>query len=211
MSKRHKQSGVNYRKIYENHYGKIPKGYHIHHIDGNPFNNDISNLQCLSPEEHSKIHKNEFTRWASIGGKKGGDLTKKLKLGFHSGTPEQKSEWAKNATKKVDRKKHSMILKEGYASGKIINWTKLYEPDEVSRRISSGDPGKAMRGKPAWNRGKKMNLSNPEIARIRKSEAAKNKKRVECPYCDRVIDVSNINKHIFANHKMSLNNECTDT
>jgi hypothetical protein len=45
MSNNHKKSKVNYRKIYENHYGKIPNGYHIHHIDGNPFNNDISNIQ----------------------------------------------------------------------------------------------------------------------------------------------------------------------
>jgi len=34
----------NYRKIYEQHHGiKIPKGYHIHHIDGNHNNNEILN------------------------------------------------------------------------------------------------------------------------------------------------------------------------
>ncbi len=201
MSKRHKQSGVNYRKIYENQYGKIPKGYHIHHIDGNPFNNEISNLKCVSPEEHSEIHKNEFTKWASIGGRKGGNLSRDLKLGFHSATKDQKSKWASNASKHVDRKKHSMILKELYASGKIINWTKLYDPQEVSRRISAGDPGKSMRGKPAWNLGKKMNLSDPELARKRKSESAKNKVKVQCPHCERVIDISNIKKHITAKHE----------
>jgi hypothetical protein len=204
MSKKHKQSGVNYRKIYESHHGKIPKGYHIHHIDGNPFNNEISNLQCVSPEEHAEIHKNEFTKWASVGGKKGGNLTRDLKLGFHSGTEEQKSQWAKNAASKVDRKKHSEILKEGYESGRIVNWTKLYSKEEVHRRISEGDPGKSTRGKSAWNRGKKMKLSDPELARQRKSEAALKKKKVECPNCNRLIDISNIGKHLRAKH----NHEC---
>lgn len=52
---------VNYRKIYEKHFGKIPKddhgrSYEIHHIDGNHNNNNIDNLQCLSIEDHFKIH-----------------------------------------------------------------------------------------------------------------------------------------------------------
>ena len=36
---------------------KVPKGYHIHHKDGNTFNNDISNLQSLSCREHHKFSK----------------------------------------------------------------------------------------------------------------------------------------------------------
>ena len=35
---------------------EVPKGYCIHHIDGNPFNNDISNLQCMEIGEHRKLH-----------------------------------------------------------------------------------------------------------------------------------------------------------
>lgn len=41
--------------------GDIPEGYHIHHIDGDKLNNDISNLVCIAPGEHSKIHNKE--RW----------------------------------------------------------------------------------------------------------------------------------------------------
>lgn len=52
---------VNYRKIYEQHYGPIPKdekgrSYEIHHIDGNRNNNDISNLIALSVEDHYLVH-----------------------------------------------------------------------------------------------------------------------------------------------------------
>jgi hypothetical protein len=50
-----------YRKIYENHYGKIPKdetgrSYEIHHIDGDHSNNDPSNLKSVSIQEHYDIH-----------------------------------------------------------------------------------------------------------------------------------------------------------
>jgi len=50
---------MNYRKIYENNKGKIPKGYEIHHIDGNRNNNDISNLISISIQEHYDIHKKQ--------------------------------------------------------------------------------------------------------------------------------------------------------
>lgn len=200
MSNKHKKAGVNYRKIYESHYGKIPKGYHIHHIDGDPFNNDIANLMCVTPEEHAEIHKNEFTKWASIGGKKGGELVRDLKLGIHGATDQQKSQWAKNASSFVHRKKFSITMKQKYASGEIKHWTSRYSSEEIHRLISQGDPGKSTRGKPAWNRGKKMTLSNPELARERKSIAAKNKRKTKCPHCEREIDISNIGNHIKFKH-----------
>lgn len=56
---------MNYRKIWESHYGKIPtdsKGrtFDIHHIDGNRKNNSIDNLACVSIEDHYKIHLKQF-------------------------------------------------------------------------------------------------------------------------------------------------------
>jgi hypothetical protein len=53
-----------YRKIWEKHFGKIPKdengrSYEIHHIDGNKKNNSIENLKCISIDEHYKIHLNQ--------------------------------------------------------------------------------------------------------------------------------------------------------
>jgi hypothetical protein len=52
---------VNYRKIYEQHHGPIPKdnkgiSFDVHHIDGNRNNNAISNLIALSMEDHLYIH-----------------------------------------------------------------------------------------------------------------------------------------------------------
>ena len=45
-----------HRYVWEKHNGPIPKGCHIHHIDGNPLNNDISNLRCVTPFEHAGEH-----------------------------------------------------------------------------------------------------------------------------------------------------------
>ena len=71
-----------YRKIFEEYYGvKIPKNYHIHHIDGDRNNNNPKNLKMLSPEEHFKIHLEQkdpvcrhgkFISGASDAGKIGG-------------------------------------------------------------------------------------------------------------------------------------------
>ena len=52
---------TNYRKIYENHVGPIPKDadgrtYDIHHIDNNHANNDPTNLKAISLQEHYDIH-----------------------------------------------------------------------------------------------------------------------------------------------------------
>jgi len=51
----------NHRSIYESYFGPIPRdtlgrSYEIHHIDGNHQNNDISNLKCVSIQEHFDIH-----------------------------------------------------------------------------------------------------------------------------------------------------------
>ena len=50
-----------YRKIYENHFGRIPidedgRSYEIHHLDGNHSNNNPSNLKAVSIQEHYNIH-----------------------------------------------------------------------------------------------------------------------------------------------------------
>lgn len=42
--------------VYESYYGPLEKGFEKHHIDHNPLNNTISNLQKLSIEEHRKAH-----------------------------------------------------------------------------------------------------------------------------------------------------------
>lgn len=45
-----------HQAIWEHHNGELPKGYHIHHIDHDALNNDLSNLKLMSAEEHLKYH-----------------------------------------------------------------------------------------------------------------------------------------------------------
>ncbi len=42
--------------VYEKSHGKIKKGNHIHHIDGDKSNNEPSNLMQLTTVEHEKYH-----------------------------------------------------------------------------------------------------------------------------------------------------------
>lgn len=47
---------LKHRYIFEQKYGKIPKGYIIHHIDEDNTNNSIENLRMVTWDEHNKIH-----------------------------------------------------------------------------------------------------------------------------------------------------------
>ena len=193
MSKHHKLSKVNYRKIWEAVNGKIPPGHHIHHIDGNPYNNLLENHVCVTAEEHANIHKHDFVYWASIGGLIGGIKAYKDRKGFHGATDEQKALWRANI--KSNGAKTSKTLKENYASGKMNHWTKNYSREEISKLISQGDPGKSTRGKPAWNKGIKMQLKDKDAANERKSKAALNRKKIACNCCGRLFDAGNLKKH----------------
>lgn len=44
------------RKTWEKANGKIPQDFIIHHIDGNPENNNIENLKMLHYTEHNRLH-----------------------------------------------------------------------------------------------------------------------------------------------------------
>lgn len=45
-----------HRLIWEKHYGEISPNNHIHHVDGNPLNNCIWNLDSMTQAEHRSLH-----------------------------------------------------------------------------------------------------------------------------------------------------------
>lgn len=49
-----------HRRIWELENGKIPDNMHVHHKDGDRCNNDIKNLELLSPSEHMKRHNEKW-------------------------------------------------------------------------------------------------------------------------------------------------------
>lgn len=46
-----------HRRVYVNAHGKIPKGWFVHHMDGNKLNNDPQNLIAIPKELHAKAMK----------------------------------------------------------------------------------------------------------------------------------------------------------
>ena len=62
MKARYRYAKVNgrteyvHRLVWAATYGLIPEGYHIHHLDGNGLNNDLSNLVAVPPTEHVRYH-----------------------------------------------------------------------------------------------------------------------------------------------------------
>jgi hypothetical protein len=54
----HIRQGVGslHRELWKAINGPIPSGHHIHHKDENPRNNELSNLVCLSAEDHAAHH-----------------------------------------------------------------------------------------------------------------------------------------------------------
>lgn len=46
-----------HRLIFEDFYGFIPDGFHIHHINGNKQDNCILNLKLVRKDEHNSLHK----------------------------------------------------------------------------------------------------------------------------------------------------------
>lgn len=45
--------------VWEKHFGKIPKGFSVHHVDRDPRNNDIRNLRLMESSTHASLHSNE--------------------------------------------------------------------------------------------------------------------------------------------------------
>lgn len=45
-----------HRLVWSQANGRIPKGYDVHHKDGNQQNNKLSNLELLTESDHGKAH-----------------------------------------------------------------------------------------------------------------------------------------------------------
>jgi hypothetical protein len=98
---------TNYRKIYENHYGPIPKeengrSYEIHHLDGNHHNNDPKNLKAVRIQEHYDIHYSQGDWSACL------LISRNMKI-----SPDEKSSLAKlNALRMVENGTHPFLSGE---------------------------------------------------------------------------------------------------
>lgn len=46
--------------VWEEEHGPIPPDHNIHHVDRNPENNNIENLQLVTHQEHHRIHSGNY-------------------------------------------------------------------------------------------------------------------------------------------------------
>ena len=90
-----------HRDVWSFYNGEIPKGHHIHHIDGDVTNNDISNLELMEASAHLRMegikrHK-ENPEWSKQ---------------FHAKGIEMAKEWHKSTEGREWHKQHGV---EAYA------------------------------------------------------------------------------------------------
>ncbi len=107
-----------HREIFKRNFGEIPKGYHIHHLDGNRKNNDPDNLIAVSPQMHYEIHLALYNRYgryqdAYAVNRLSHEISKPRVSGF-KGKPLSLESQAKAAD----------TLKKRYSSGEIQVWNK---------------------------------------------------------------------------------------
>lgn len=89
-----------HRAVWEFHNGRVPDGYHVHHIDGNTANNDIANLELLLQHDHLSMHSS--TEEAKANARRTAAIGRKYAAAWHK-SPEASafykahaSEWAKH-------------------------------------------------------------------------------------------------------------------
>ena len=118
-----------YRKIYQHHHGAIPKGYDIHHIDGNHSNHDPKNLQAVSITEHYDIHYQNGDWKACL------IMSARMKI-----TPEEKSALASksNAERVANNTHHFQTgnIQRGTNRKRLENGTHLFLDSELQRAKS---------------------------------------------------------------------------
>lgn len=110
---RERQHMTIYRRIYEENFGPIPKGYHIHHKDGNHSNNNPTNLMCVTAQEHFRIHYDQ---------KDYGACWSMLRTGHVSITPEERGMLVSKQQKAlVEQGKHPWQKREDGGSLSLDN------------------------------------------------------------------------------------------
>jgi len=128
-------SPTGHRKIYEHHFGSIPKdttgrSYEIHHIDGDHSNNDPTNLKCVTIQEHYDIHYSQGD-WAACL-----LIANRMKV-----TTKEKSELSTQAnTKRVADGSHNFLGKNNPSHDRVAKGIHNFqgESNPAKQKVKSG-------------------------------------------------------------------------
>jgi hypothetical protein len=170
---------LNYRWVWEKNFGPIPKdengvSYQIHHIDGNRANNDLSNLMCISLEEHIEIHKKQKD-WASVAFLEQMKGRKATGWKHSDETKKKLSELLKKGVTGMKGKTHSDDTKRKMSDAKIG----IVFSEEHKQKLSESkkkNPTSYWKGKS--RKGMVVNhpiLTCPHCGKVGKGESAMNK------------------------------------
>ena len=137
-----------YRYIWEINNGPIPKGIHIHHIDGNHNNHSIDNLAMVTPSEHHRWHNTHLSE----------ETRRKKSLSMIGDKRNLGKKASEETRKKMSESRKGKTKKRGY---------KLSE--ETRKKMSE-----SKKGKPSSRLGTKLSeehkqkISEAQLKRYRK-------------------------------------------
>lgn len=201
MSKKY----TKYRKIWQEHFGPIPKdehdrSYEIHHIDGNRKNNKIENLKCISIQEHYDLHHSQ------------GDWNACLAISMRMGiSPEEKSFLAKKASEtqlklgkhNFQKRSDGSSLSKDRVNNGTHNWLGdgSYQREIQLNKISEGTHH-FLGGKQSKINSNKMvkEGTHPFMKRKDGSSLQKDRvktgthhflKKIQCPHCHKFTNSGN--------------------
>lgn len=92
-----------HREIWRRARGPIPEGHHVHHRNGDPFDNRLSNLECISGAQHLSEHATERARRDPEGLRRSLELARPKAAEWHA-SPEGR-EWHRKNGVEVMRKR----------------------------------------------------------------------------------------------------------
>ncbi len=169
---------MNYREIWEQHNGPIPRdengrSYEIHHINGNHSDNRVENLQCVRIEEHFQIHfdQGDMRASAAIARRMFMDKATQTDLNRKAGLEAFKKKTGIHAFSKEENREHAR--RGGLAHKGLIWWTN----GELEAK-SLDQPG------PDWYKGRTVSGTGPKRGStigVFWNNGSENKRAAECP------------------------------
>lgn len=180
--------GNPHRKSWEKHYNqKIPKGWHIHHIDGNPKNNNPENLMCVSKHVHWCIHLLQ------------GDIS--YDFIRHSWSNESRKKASITHKQKIKNGNHSTAFRKGHKPTKgFAGKSHTKETLKILSEQRRGDKNVSCRPEIKELRKQKLLTNNPAKrwdVRQKMKNAAAARSAVMCPHCGKEGKVPGMYRYHF--------------
>jgi endogenous inhibitor of DNA gyrase (YacG/DUF329 family) len=98
--------------IWEKNNGQVPKGYEIHHKDGDKDNNDISNFELLPRGKHQELHGADI--------KNNEVLLEKMRTNLKENATPKASEWHKSKEGREWHRKHAIEVSKNLSEKEFI-------------------------------------------------------------------------------------------